>query len=823
MTSSRCFSAILIPILLAALCLCSTPVEATNPTFPLYSAFAGKPYTVSYDRRSLRLNDQPAAFLSGSIHYPRSTPAMWPQLMKQAAADGLNMIEIYVFWNYHEPVEGRFTWADRGNLTLFLDAIKEAGLFANLRIGPYVCAEWDYGGIPTWLAFKPGMRYRAMNQPWLDAVQQWVQLVIDVTRGYFADHGGPIVLAQVENELNGADQRYVDWNGQLAASMNVNVPWIMCNGQSANNTINTCNGDDCAGFIDGGGQSGRILVDQPAMWTENEGWFEELGMATHPEDDWSDRRPEDMAFVVARWFARGGSHMNYYMYHGGNHYDRTAAGGTTNMYANGVNLHSDGLPNEPKHSHLNQLHYLIAQVSGDLLGIEAQSKYPVVLQWRFNDSQEWTNGTEQLAYEYGQTVFIESSASLYLQTQYKGQVYNMAPTTVLILQGGKIIFNSSDVAPVKVQRVNTPVWDAPLDWQVWSEGVYSYSAVPSSSPATTGPFAVPAGIPALRTSRPVEQLNLTRDLTDYSWYTTVVDVPSALTGAVLNAGSASANSLLVFLNGEYRGQCEDHRKEGTVDPVQCNVTVGDVEAGKIQLSVLSVSFGIGQRLKRLSMQMKSFHNPIATKRLPLCPHALSLLTGNGLDVNEIPAEKHFKGIQSTGTVMLGSLDITHGSWVQRPYLTGEYLALPTSAGHGSVPWSTEWQRGVGQPATWWYAEFPAFDAPSGLHSVLIDLTGFMRGHCYINGHDIGRYWLIPASDGQPGQLLYHIPPDWLHWGQGAVNSVTVLEELGAVDPSKVRVVVSQMVAMEKEASLGSGLVKKGRRLAEAVLAAALRD
>ena len=581
MASPSSLSALLVTLLFT---VCSL-THAASPTFPLYSSYAGKPYTVSYDRRSIRLNDQPVTFMSGSIHYPRSTPGMWPQLMKQAAADGLNMIEIYVFWNYHQPTEDVMDWTGRGNLTLFLDAIAEAGLFANLRIGPYVCAEWDYGGIPTWLAYKPDMRYRTYNQPWLDAVERWFKTVIAVTRSYFADQGGPIVLAQVENELNGADQRYVDWNGQLAAAMNVNVPWIMCNGQSANNTINTCNGDDCAGFIDNNGQSGRILIDQPAMWTENEGWFEELGMATHPEGDWSNRRPEDISFTVARWFARGGSHMNYYMYHGGNHYDRTAAGGTTNMYANGVNLHSDGLPNEPKHTHLNRLHYAIARVSGDLLAHDAQSGHAIVLPYRYNATGQWLNGTEQLAFVYGQTLFVESSATVFVQTQYDGVVYDMSPNTVLILSNGMLMFNTSAVQPVNVQRVNTPVWDAPLEWQVWSEGVYSFHSSPSTAVG---------GIPVTQTPRPVEQLNLTRDLTDYCWYSTVVDVQSALSAAVLSVDSSSATSLLVFINGEYVGQCEDHRKEGTVDPVQCNVTVGDVSAGQVQLSILSVSFGIGQ-------------------------------------------------------------------------------------------------------------------------------------------------------------------------------------------------------------------------------------
>ena len=295
-------------LLLAVLALlpATNGAPPASSAFPTFSSYAGSPYTVTYDRRSIRLNDQPVTFLSGSIHYPRSTPGMWPALMKQAAADGLNMIQIYVFWNWHQPTEDVLDWSGRGNLTLFLDAIAEAGLFANLRIGPYVCAEWDYGGIPTWLSFKPDIRMRAYNQVWMDAVTQFYKEVIAQTRSYFADHGGPIVLAQVENELGGADQRYVDWNGELAASMDVNVPWIMCNGQSANNTINTCNGNDCAGFIDGNGQNGRVLVDQPAMWTENEGWFEGWSDPTHPEGQHSDRTPEDVAYTVARWFARGG-------------------------------------------------------------------------------------------------------------------------------------------------------------------------------------------------------------------------------------------------------------------------------------------------------------------------------------------------------------------------------------------------------------------------------------------------------------------------------------------------------------------------------------
>ena len=788
MAARSTMTALLVLVALLAL----LPSAYSASAFPSFKSYAGKPYTVSYNQRSIRLNDEPVTFLSGSIHYPRSTPAMWPQLMKQAAADGLNMIQIYVFWNYHQPTEDVMDWTGRGNLTLFLDAIAEAGLFANLRIGPYVCAEWDYGGIPTWLAYKDGVRFRSYNEIWRDAVQQWFTTVIAQTRSYFADQGGPIVLAQVENELNGADPRYVQWNGDMAAAFNVNVPWIMCNGEAANNTINACNGNDCAGFIDSNGQSGRILIDQPALWTENEGWFESWGDSTHPEGGYSDRMPQDISYTVARWFARGGvraqhthraqrsmyalsnpgcetdrcvltsycrlslcsvcsvrqSHHNYYMYHGGNHYDRTYGGGLTNMYANGVNLHADGLPNEPKHTHLNRLHYAIAQVSGDLVAKEAQYRSAVVLQW-LNDSV-WMNGTQQVAFVYGQTVFIESSAVVFVQTRYDGVVYDMSPNTVLILQNGVVVFNTSAVQPVNVKRVNSPVWDAPLEWQVWSEGVYGSSAATA---------ALDSGLPVYTFPRAVEMLNVTRDMTDFCWYTTTVNVQSQLTAATLTVDAASSTSLLAFVNGQYVGECNDHSHQWTTSTWQCKLQLGSIDAGPVQLSLLAVSLGIE----------------------------------NGMNADEDPQVEHYKGMAINATVKLDTLDLSYNVWTLRPYLTGEYLGLASAAGHSSVPWSSDWQAARGVALTWYSGSFPAVSPPSGggVYSVLLGMSGFTRGHAFVNGHDIGRYWLIPGGDGQPTQSLYHIPPDWLLPAPHS-NTLTLLEEVGSTDPSQLRLYVSQL-------------------------------
>ncbi|KAL8136489.1 hypothetical protein V2J09_002490 [Rumex salicifolius] len=100
---------------------------------------------VSYDGRALTINGKRRLILSGSIHYPRSTPTMCPDLSKKGKKGGLDAIETYVFWNAHEPVQRQYDFSGNNDLIRFLRTVQESGLYAILRIGPYVCAEWNYG------------------------------------------------------------------------------------------------------------------------------------------------------------------------------------------------------------------------------------------------------------------------------------------------------------------------------------------------------------------------------------------------------------------------------------------------------------------------------------------------------------------------------------------------------------------------------------------------------------------------------------------------------------------------------------------------------
>lgn len=158
--------------------------------------------TVSYDRKAVIINGQRRILLSGSIHYPRSTPEMWPGLIQKAKEGGLDVIETYVFWNGHEPSPGNYYFEERYDLVKFIKLVQQAGLYVNLRIGPFVCAEWNFGGFPVWLKFVPGIAFRTDNEPFKAAMKKFTEKIVWMMKAgkLFQTQGGPIILAQIENE-----------------------------------------------------------------------------------------------------------------------------------------------------------------------------------------------------------------------------------------------------------------------------------------------------------------------------------------------------------------------------------------------------------------------------------------------------------------------------------------------------------------------------------------------------------------------------------------------------------------------------------------------
>ncbi|GKV49965.1 hypothetical protein SLEP1_g56687 [Rubroshorea leprosula] len=111
----------------------------------LFFTFSSYAIEVTFDSRSFMFDGERKLILSGSIHYPRSTADMWPDLIKKAKDGGLNAIETYVFWNAHEPQPRQYDFTGNKDLVRFIKTIQEERMYVILRIGPYICGEWNYG------------------------------------------------------------------------------------------------------------------------------------------------------------------------------------------------------------------------------------------------------------------------------------------------------------------------------------------------------------------------------------------------------------------------------------------------------------------------------------------------------------------------------------------------------------------------------------------------------------------------------------------------------------------------------------------------------
>jgi hypothetical protein len=277
-----------------------------------------QPYNVSYDNRSLLLNNRRVMLLGGSFHYPRAPPEEWRSIMQAMKADGLNHLQMYTFWNVHEQRRGEydFTDASRANLTRLLATASEVGLFVNVRLGPFVCAEWNFGGLPVWLRNLPGVVFRDNNAVWKREMATWVRRVTKEIEPFLARHGGPVMMIQMENEYNSGwfgawePTQYIEWAGVLAKNLSLGVPTMMCNGLSASGTLQAYNGNDGSTFA---ASHAVEYPGQPLLWAEDEmgaaGWGERAGQGP---------RAEDVSRSIARWVAIGAAHHNYYMYFGGN-------------------------------------------------------------------------------------------------------------------------------------------------------------------------------------------------------------------------------------------------------------------------------------------------------------------------------------------------------------------------------------------------------------------------------------------------------------------------------------------------------------------------
>jgi beta-galactosidase len=203
------FRALLLSLSLLSISVCATPEPASAHRVATSSP-QHRTFTVS--GRQFLMDGKPYQIISGEMHYPRIPREYWRDRLKKARAMGLNTITTYVFWNLHEPRPGVFDFSGQNDIAEFIREGQAEGLNVILRPGPYVCAEWELGGYPSWLLKDRDVVLRSTEPKYTAAVHAWFTRLAREIEPLLLKNGGPIIAVQLENEYGsfGDDKSYLE-------------------------------------------------------------------------------------------------------------------------------------------------------------------------------------------------------------------------------------------------------------------------------------------------------------------------------------------------------------------------------------------------------------------------------------------------------------------------------------------------------------------------------------------------------------------------------------------------------------------------------------
>lgn len=761
---------------------------------------------ISYDGRAMVVDGQRRLLAAGSIHYPRSTPEMWPGLMQVAKAAGIDVITTYVFWNMHEigrdPSTGEILYdfkTGRLNLARFLQAAQEAGLFVFVRLGPFACAEWTYGGIPTRLRLTrsnysgtgssaPRMTFRSWDPAWRSEMAQFVSRTMKEVRPFLAGNGGPVIVLQIENEYGNIEQyygndgkKYAQWAADLVKSMNTGLPIAMCQQQGVVGVIETCNGFYC--------DPHDPDLSYPSIFTEAwSGWFQGAGGSP------GHRPASDLAYAIAKFVAEGGTMWNYYMLQGGTNFGRTAGASIATSYDYDAPISEWGFPRQPKYNLLQKLHALLHRYEPAIVGNEPP-------QW-------WSQGVHAMpglsVHPYGVEVIFLVNANTTTNYTYSvnctgvlaNQEIHIPLWSVAIVDGKscQVVFNSAGVeefdtsastVAASIDRVGTP---SATTWEYYTEAT-NISWCPEEHKTVVQ--QLPEHIDA--TGGPL--------VTDYLYAS--IELPTAAEhGAILTAMERP------LIGGPLGGL---HDVDGFLDGVWFEVAPGypvklpSTSNTKSMLTLRMAIQGLPNYLWSDSLCTKGECNGQWDSHLENFDRGLL----GPILLNET----------ATGKVIA---NLTHANWTICPGLEGEAMRLysPQTSSRASI-----WQPGHGAlkgTGTWVRLRLPlpALACSDKTSGVALNLTGMGAGEAWVNGHSIGRYELRklgPEKDclvcnrtgpydpngechtrcGDFAEPLYHAPREWLtgcevgtapskEAANGSNENLVILwEKEGGADPSAV--------------------------------------
>ena len=283
-------------------------------------------HTFSLGTSDFLLEGKPFQIISGEIHPARVPAEYWRHRIKMAKAMGCNTVAAYIFWNYHEPAEGVYDFSTGNhNLKQFFEIVKEEGMWLLLRPGPYVCAEWELGGIPPYLLRIPDIKLRCMDPRYMKAAERYLGKLATEVKPFLVTNGGPVLMIQIENEYGsfGNDRNYINRLKEIWIEKGINVPFFTGDGPTTY-MLEAGSLPGCAVGLDSGSSPADFELAEkmnpgvPVFSSETyPGWL------THWGEEWARPDTADLLKEV-KFLLDNKKSFNFYVIHGGTNFGFTA-------------------------------------------------------------------------------------------------------------------------------------------------------------------------------------------------------------------------------------------------------------------------------------------------------------------------------------------------------------------------------------------------------------------------------------------------------------------------------------------------------------------
>jgi beta-galactosidase len=284
-------------------------------------------HTFKFSETEFLLDNEPFQIISGEMHPARIPNEYWRHRIQMAKAMGCNTISVYVFWNYHETEEGVFDFStENRNLGEFIKIVQDEGMWLIVRPGPYVCAEWDLGGIPPYLLKIPDIKLRTLDPRYMAAAERYMARLAEEIRPYLITRGGPILMIQVENEYGSFsnDHNYMSKLRDIWVEDGIDVPTFTGDGPTIMMLESGTLPGSAVGLDSGSSQNDFDLAKKinpgvPVFSSETyPGWL------THWGDAWWARPDTVELFQEVKFLMDNRKSFNLYVIHGGTNFGFTA-------------------------------------------------------------------------------------------------------------------------------------------------------------------------------------------------------------------------------------------------------------------------------------------------------------------------------------------------------------------------------------------------------------------------------------------------------------------------------------------------------------------